>query len=66
MKVKCINCGSSALVIKMEEIECGITLDGKSSYTAKDIVVRCFKCGIDFEIHGNKETVESWEGRNRL
>ena len=66
MGIKCINCGKEAFVIKKEEIERGITLDGKSSYTAKDIVVRCFKCGIDFEIHGKKETVELWEGKNKL
>lgn len=66
MAVKCINCGKEAFVISKEENECGITLDGKSSYAIKNISVRCFCCGIDFEISGKKETVESWERRNTL
>ncbi len=66
MAVKCINCGKEAFVIGKEENECGITLDGRSSYAIKNISVRCFCCGIDFEISGKKETVESWERRNTL
>ena len=66
MAVKCINCGKEAFVISKEENECGITLDGRSSYAIKRISVRCFCCGIDFEISGKKETVESWERRNTL
>lgn len=66
MKVKCINCGKDAFVISTAVNEFGITADGKSSYTTKKISVRCFRCGLDFEISGKKETVESWEGKNKL
>lgn len=64
MAVKCINCGKEAVVIETIVNQCGITADGQSSYMTKQISVRCFRCGIDFEIRGKKETVESWERRN--
>ena len=66
MKVKCINCGKEAFVISTVVNECGLTADGNSSYTTKQIQVRCFRCGLDFEISGKKETVESWERRNQV
>ena len=66
MKVKCINCGKEAFVISTAVNECRITAYGKSSYSTKQIQVRCFCCGLDFEISGKKETVESWERRNTL